>query len=82
MNKIVDQETNTLTIDTAGTVFAITSQITDSSGATLTLSGERAGAKPERLDQGGVVKARRELRQQRSWIEYLSLYSLFIKTLR
>ena len=46
------------------------------------LSGERAGAKPERIDQGGVVKARRELSQQRGGVECLSSYSLVIKELQ
>lgn len=41
MNAIVDQETNALTIDTAGTVFALTSRINDPSGAVLTLSGNK-----------------------------------------
>ena len=40
-NAIVDQETDALNIDTAGTVFALTSQVTDASGAVLTLSGNK-----------------------------------------
>ncbi|MHB8744742.1 MAG: hypothetical protein ACYC9L_16725 [Sulfuricaulis sp.] len=40
-NVIVDEETNALTIDTAGTVFALMSQVTDPSGAVLTLSGNK-----------------------------------------
>ncbi len=31
--------------------------------------GEGAAAKPERLNQGGIVKTRSELRQQRGGIE-------------
>lgn len=41
VNAIIDQETNAITIDTAGTVFAIKSQVIDSSGAVLTLSGNK-----------------------------------------
>lgn len=40
-NVIVDQEIEAITIDTAGTVFALSSQLIDSSGAVLTLSGDK-----------------------------------------
>jgi len=40
-NAIDNQETNAITIDTAGTVFSLSSRINDSSGEVLTLSGNK-----------------------------------------
>lgn len=40
-NAIIDQETNAITIYMMGVVFAITSRLSDPSGAVLTLSGNK-----------------------------------------